>query len=157
MTRALSALENLVVFVLLLAMIATAGWQIVARNVFDVGLTWAEPSLRYMVLWLGLLGAMLATRDQRHITVDVLNHWLGPRAGSVVSRFNNLFCAGVCGVLAWHSWRFVELDREFPAAGVFGIPSWVLALILPVAFAVMALRFTIHTLTGRRPSPPTQL
>lgn len=152
MLRALRALEDALVLFLLFAMMAVAGWQIVARNVFDVGLTWAEPSLRIMVLWLGLLGAMVATREQRHITVDVITQWLGPRGARFIARFNNAVCAAVCGIIAWHAWRYVQLDREFPVEGALGIPTWMLALILPIGFGVMALRFALHALAGRLPA-----
>ena len=60
--------------------VVLAALQIVLRYGFDSGIAWADPLLRVLVLWLGLLGALAATRDRRHITIDVLSRMLPARA-----------------------------------------------------------------------------
>ena len=52
---------------LLTGMILLATTQILMRNLWDTGLAWADPSLRIAVLWVALLGALAATRDDNHI------------------------------------------------------------------------------------------
>ena len=54
--------EDSLMVILLSATILLAASQIVLRNLFDSGLIWADPTLRIMVLWLSLLGAIAATR-----------------------------------------------------------------------------------------------
>ena len=46
----------------LVSILVMALIQIVLRNVFDSGLLWAESFLRILVLWIAILGAMVATR-----------------------------------------------------------------------------------------------
>ncbi|MBK6758569.1 MAG: hypothetical protein IPG70_13625 [Moraxellaceae bacterium] len=53
-------LEDSILVALLLAMIVLAVTQIALRNGFDTGITWADALLRVMVLWIALLGAMVA-------------------------------------------------------------------------------------------------
>ena len=54
--------ENGLLVLLLTGMILLAMLQIVLRNGWDTGLSWADPTLRVAVLWVTLLGAMAATR-----------------------------------------------------------------------------------------------
>ncbi len=57
-----------------------------------------------------------------------------------------LFTAFVCGVVAFYAGRFVYLDY---AAGVkvFGsLPVWIVEIIIPVGFAMIAFRYMIFTL-----------
>ena len=54
--------QALLVFCLALMMV-TAFAQIAIRNLLGIGLTWSEPLVRYLVLWVGFLGAALAVRS----------------------------------------------------------------------------------------------
>jgi TRAP-type C4-dicarboxylate transport system permease small subunit len=47
----------------------------------------------------------------------------------------------MCGVLAWQSYRFVQLSIEFEDTVLVNIPSWIAHSILPFAFALMCYRF----------------
>ena len=46
-------------------MILMAFGQVVLRNVFHTGIEWGDVFLRHMVLWLGFLGATIATGEGR--------------------------------------------------------------------------------------------
>ena len=50
-----------VVTALLLLLVGVGFLQIVLRNFFQTGLLWGDPLMRHAVLWLGCLGASLAT------------------------------------------------------------------------------------------------
>ena len=95
---ALHRIEDLTLALLLLGMIALAAAQIALRNLFDTSLSWGDPLLRMSVLWVGLLGALAASRDDRQITVDVLSRLLGGRAKTAARAFTSLFTAAVCAV-----------------------------------------------------------
>jgi TRAP-type C4-dicarboxylate transport system permease small subunit len=152
--RIVVAIEDGLLVGVLSAMIILAGVQIVLRTLFDTGLVWAEPALRMAVLWLGLLGAMVATRGDRHIRVDVLPRWLPPGPRRAVQTLTELFAAGVCGLLAYSSARLVRLDLEYGAAGVGPIDAWVLEAIMPIAFGIMALRFLVSAVQRARGRSP---
>ena len=137
-------LEDSILALLLLAMILLATTQIFLRNFFDSGIIWADPLLRVMVLWLGLLGALAATRENKHITIDLLTRFLSEFMQHVAKAFTNLFSAVITSILAYHSMRFVIMEYEAQSEAFSGIPTWILELILPVAFALIALRFFIH-------------
>lgn len=146
--RLLHRLEDTVLALLLGAMIALGTLQIILRNGFDSGLIWIDPLLKVMVLWLGLLGALAATRDDKHITIDILSHWLPPLARRLAYVGTRLFAAAVCGVIAWHSLRFVSLEIESESIAFSGIPAWLFETVIPFSFALIAVRFLLHALRG---------
>jgi TRAP-type C4-dicarboxylate transport system permease small subunit len=150
----LARLEDALLVVLLSAMILLAGGQIALRNGFDAGLVWADPLLRVLVLWVGLVGAMAAARADRHITVDVLSRLLpeGPRR--YVRALTDVCTAAVCAVIAWHAGRFVVTELEGGAIAFADVPAWVCELVLPLGFGVMGLRYlalAVGRLHGARP------
>jgi hypothetical protein len=68
----LNRLEELFLCLLLLTMIGLACTQIILRDLFSTGFVWADPLLRYMVIWAGLFGADIATRKKKHIRRPLL-------------------------------------------------------------------------------------
>lgn len=144
--RGVRLLEDTLIVVLVLAMILLAASQIILRNLWGMGLVWADPLLRVMVLWVGLLGAMAATRRNNHITVDVLSRYLPLHIKRGVQRITGMFAMLVCLVLSWHGVRFVLMEYEAGAEVFSGVPAWWCELIIPLGFAVMAARFALVTI-----------
>jgi TRAP-type C4-dicarboxylate transport system permease small subunit len=134
-------LEEGLLVLMLSAMILLASWQILMRNLFDSGLFWADPALRMMVLWLALLGAIAATRDDRHIRIDILSRFLGVRGKAWVHALNDLFSSLICGLIAWHGGRLVYFEWQDGTQLFGGLPAWLGESIIPLGFGIMALRF----------------
>ena len=139
----LNWLEDSLLVLLLSFMIILAALQIGLRNIWDSGFVWGDPLLRILVMWLGLLGAMAATRLDNHIRIDIGARYLSSGLRSISNRFVNLFSAAICALLAYHGARFVWLDWESDTMAFAQIPAWLCELIIPVGFGVMALRFLV--------------
>ncbi len=137
-------LEDAVLVLLLGGMISLAAAQILLRNVFGSGLVWADELLRILVLWVGLAGALAASRDRNQISIDVLSRFLGPRTQLAARLLTDLFTAAVCGVVAWHSFVFVQGSFEFEDTLLGNLPAWWFQLILPGGFFLMAWRYLAH-------------
>jgi TRAP-type C4-dicarboxylate transport system permease small subunit len=144
--RLLYGLEDAVMVLMLVAMIVVATGQIILRNFFDTGIIWLDPMLRVMVLWIGLLGAMAATRVDKHIRIDVLTRLLPPKLKIISHSLTLAFAGAVSGIIAWHSYLFVISEMEYGSNAFAGIPAWVLESIIPFSFAVMTLRFCLQAL-----------
>lgn len=142
--RGWRAAEDALLVVLLLALVIFAGAQIGARNLFDGGWIWGEQLIRVGVLWVGLLGAVVASREDRHLRIDLLPRMLPPRGRAAAAAFSHAVTAAVCAVIAWHAARFVAGEQAFGGPGIAAIPGWVLQVVMPVAFALMALRHAVH-------------
>jgi TRAP-type C4-dicarboxylate transport system permease small subunit len=127
-----------------LCMVGTATAQIIARNLFDSGLLWADPLLRILVLWVALLGAVVAARRNKHLSIDVLSRFLSPRWSLLVAAVGHLFTATLCVFLAWHAARFVAFEKDSGTTALADVPVWLFELILPAALALIALRYLVH-------------
>ena len=142
-------IEDALLVLILTLMILLAAGQILLRNLFDTGFSWGDPTLRVLVLWVALLGAMAATRDVHHIRIDLLSRYLPAGIRRINQRVTDLFAGAVCSLLAWHSGRFVFFEWQDGSILFAAVPAWVCELILPLGFGVMALRFVLRGLTGR--------
>jgi TRAP-type C4-dicarboxylate transport system permease small subunit len=127
--------------------------QIVLRNFFSIGFPWGDGLARLAVLWLGLLGALAASRDARHITMGALARWLPPRLRVAAGVGADGFGAAVSAVLAWYAWAFVSDSREFGDTLLGDVPAWWLQSIMPVAFALMAWQFLVQVVKRLRGAP----
>jgi len=146
--------EEAIIIALLSGMILLAGTQILLRNVWDSGIAWGDPLLRILVLWVGLLGAMLATRQNKHIRIDILSRYLPVPWKRFSAILTDLFSAIICGLLAWHSGRFVHYEWMDGTEVFNGFPAWVAELVIPIGFGVITLRFLLLawiTLRGKKP------
>lgn len=137
-------IEDGVLVALLLGMIVLAGVDILARTLFGGGIIWAQPLLRVMVLWLGLLGALLATRTREHIAIDLASRLAGPGLRRLLALISSVFAAMVCLLLAWHSQNFVRIAWEVGDVAFGRVPAWPLQIIIPLSFALMGLRFMLQ-------------
>jgi len=135
--------ENASLVFVLTAMVVLATAQIVMRNLLDSGLPWADEALRLMVLWVAMLGAVAASRDRRHIVIDVLARLLGAAARSWAAFCVDVLSAGVAGVLAWYSLVFVRDSQAFGDLLMNDLPAWPFQAILPVGFALIAWRYAV--------------
>ncbi len=148
----LHRLEDWLLTVLVVGLVVLAGAQIVLRNVFEHGLTWADPLLRAMVLWSAMLGALVATREDQHIGLDFVARFTHGAARRFAHVIAHLFAAALCGAMAWYGVGLVQLDLDGSAHGAAGIPSWLLEAIIPMGFALMALRFFLRSLGAPKPA-----
>jgi C4-dicarboxylate transporter DctQ subunit len=138
--------EQTLITILLSLMIAIAFLQIVLRNIFATGITWADPLVRNLVLWVGFVGAAIATREGKHITIDLLPQWVPQQVKTIIGVIIQLFAAFICGLLTFASVKFVRNEALMGSITFLGIPGWVPQLILPITFGIMALRFCLLAL-----------
>jgi TRAP-type C4-dicarboxylate transport system permease small subunit len=141
--KSLYRVEDLILAIALFALVLLAAAQILLRVVFDAGFLWLEPMLRTLVLWVAMLGAMVAAREGRHIGLGVVEKFLPARVVRVLHFIAYLFAAVVATLLAWHSFRMVIDEYELGGIAFGVVPGWLAQAVLPFAFSVIALRFLI--------------
>ena len=145
--------EDALLVALLGAMIALASTQILMRNLFDSGFVWIDPILRVLVLWLGLLGATVATRHNKHITIDVLSRYVKGKTHYLLQAAVEQVSAWTCLVIAAYGFGWVRLDFIDGLVAFAGIPAWLLEAIVPVSFAIIGLRYLILSWNSARRRP----
>jgi TRAP-type C4-dicarboxylate transport system permease small subunit len=131
-------------------------YQIVARNLFDSGLYWGDPLLRVVVLWLAMVGAMLASRQRNHIRIDVLSHYISDRARRLAEVVSSIFSGCICLLAAYYGALFVADERAYGASAFADVPAWWCEAIIPLGLFIIGLRFLLQTMApvcGRSPGP----
>lgn len=141
--KLINAFEDGLLVVILSSMIIFAVYQIIARNLFGEGVVWIDPLLRTLVLWIGLSGAVVATRTDNHIRIDIFAKYFPPHILKYVQRIAYLFTLLVCLLIAWHAARFVYSEYEYGTIAFSGVPAWLTASIIPVSFFLIAVRYVL--------------
>jgi TRAP-type C4-dicarboxylate transport system permease small subunit len=139
--------EDALLVLILTTMILLAVFQIISRNLFSEGVVWIDPLLRMSVLWVGLAGAIVATRTDNHIRIDVFTKYLPERYLPIIQRAVYLFTMSVCLTIGWHAARFVYSEYEYGTMAFASVPAWSTALIIPVSFTLIAVRYALLLVT----------
>jgi TRAP-type C4-dicarboxylate transport system permease small subunit len=143
--RTLEKFEYRLIVYLLSLMIILSFGQMVSRNLFHQALVWGDIFLRQLVLWTGFLGANLAVRQNKHISIDVLSSFLPTNLKNKVFTFTRIVTAIISGFLAWAAWSFVKFEKESESTLFLDLPVWIFQLILPYSFLIIAFRFLLHS------------
>jgi C4-dicarboxylate transporter DctQ subunit len=142
----LAGLERAALVLLLTGLLGLGCVQVIWRNLLASGLFWADELLQHMVLWLAFLGASLATREHRHLSIDVLTHFLPTRWQLRLGLVVNTVALVICLVLIQAAWGLVRSEYAAGAMLTFGVPAWLAQSIMPLGFGAIALRFALRVL-----------
>ena len=168
--------EDAILCAVLLLMALIPVVELLGRTCFGTGIAGATEYLRHLTLWIGFLGAMLATREGKHIKIAVAMNWppgVGPVVDSLVGFISAAVCVGLFGaslelVVAeapglppWTAKIIPDfVERWLDPFGLFEtgslstvggwLPIWIAEAIMPFGFAVMATRFILNS-SKRRP------
>jgi len=140
-TKRVHRVEDALLVILLTGMILLASTQILLRNLFDSGFVWADPLLRVMVLWLGMIGATVATRDNKHIRIDLLSRYFERNTHRLIQSVIGQISAWTCLVVAWYGMNWVWLDYREGLEAVIGAPAWLLEIVIPLSFTLIGIRY----------------
>ena len=143
----LQKFEDGILIGLLLLMITIAVFQILLRNLFDSCITFGDELIRILVLWISLVGAMVASRNNSHINIDLVSRYLPGPVKKFSTVLVGIFTALVCAAMAYFSLNFVMLEKSEGIIAFSGVPAWVCESIIPLAFAVISFRYLLLSVT----------
>lgn len=147
LNESLSRIEGVLLCLFLAAMIGLAFLQVIMRNVFNAGLPWADTVVRHLVLWVGFLGATLATKLNQHLTLEVVTKYLPERGCHLTAVLVRVFAGVVCFFLLCASLRFLADEASTGEQFLHLFPSWWVLVIIPATFILIPfhLLFSIGT------------
>ena len=148
---------NSTLIFLFVAMLGLASIQVALRIFFNTGILWMDPLARRLVLWTGLLGAVLASSENKHFHLDVVTRFFPPRIRIFLAKASNLFLCIVCGALFYASLTFLTIGLDEPDQALFNLPSYFIGLILPVTFLLMTILYGIRLVKTPAISPSSTL
>ncbi len=131
----------------------------------NLGWFWATKLALFLMIWVGFVGASVATKERKHLAIDVASRVLSPKGAKVAAFFSLAIAAGFCFVLAGYAWDLVAESKEYgDREGVLPIPTWIIQTIIPFTLVVMGARFIENIFRdtpeneelekeGKRPTP----
>src|SRR5260221_12224273 len=146
--RGLWDTENLLVALALASLMLLPLIEIVGRKVFHRGLESAASLQQHLVLIIGLLGGMFAARDRRLLALSTLTTFLKGRWQTFARGFSSAFAGGITVFLCLTARQLVQSEKTGGKILAYGFPVWVVQAIMPLGFAVIALRLIWHGADG---------
>lgn len=137
----LSQIESLLLVSTFIIVLFIAVAQIILRNFFDMGILWADTFLRITVLWIGMMGALIASRNNNHINMNLGLKYLSGNPLRYTKAIVHLFTAIICFIVAWYGVNLVTMEYEESGIAFAMIPIWITVSIIPISFSIMGLRY----------------
>lgn len=133
--------ERWALLVFYVMLVATMAIEVLRREVFAYSSIWGEEIVRYSFIYLAWIGAAVAVKERGHIRIDVIVHYLGPRAKALIYIFGDLVMFGVAIIALYWSFEAVHVSWKFGSVshGLRVSMVWFL-MAVPVGFALMILR-----------------
>lgn len=112
------------------------------RYILNSPIVWSDEIVRYSLVWMTFAGAALATRDDKHILVDVIDTILPEKGRKITNRFVDLVVIAFMAFLIYYGIRMTDYER-----GMFGETlTWIsyayVYISIPIGAAVTIL-FTV--------------
>lgn len=134
--------EEGILSLLLVSMTILVFAEVIARFVFNHGISWAQELTLIINSWMVLLGASYCIREKAHIGVEFLVDKLdgtAARVAAIIALLGCLLYAGIylygSVVYLWEDYQIgIDLD-DLP------VPTWIPATALVIGFGLVAVRF----------------
>jgi tripartite ATP-independent transporter DctM subunit len=146
--RVFSTSENLLVVAVLGAMVMVPLIEAGLRSTLNIGIAAATTITQHLTLFVGMLGGVIAARQQRLLSLSTVSAWLQGRPAWVSKVFSSSVAAVVATFLCVASWQFVMSEKAGGARFAYDVPLWVIQIILPVGFGLIAVRLIWHASAG---------
>ena len=134
-----------------IAMTGTILVQIFFRFIVYKPVPWSEEAARYLMVWMGMLGSVLALRKGRHIVVTALVERLPPAMGRVVTRLVYLVMIGFLGIIVWEGFQLAVFNISQRSAAM-EISMSIPYMAIPVGAAMMVVDLAADLLDGFFPT-----
>ena len=136
-----SGLAGLCLALMAILPLAEAG----LRAVFGVGIPGSLPFVQHLTLWVTFLGAALATREDKLLTLAT-GEFLPKGRWRVAARIGaNTIAAAITALLARAAVDLVVIERGAGTEVAAGLPVWIAQLAMPIGFSLIALRLVWHS------------
>lgn len=134
--RVLGALLSL----LLAALVIDVVWQVITRFLLTQPSSFTDELARFLLIWVGLLGAAYAVGQRLHLAIDLVSDRLSPRRrqalGIVIESVVLAFAVGVLLIGGWKLMSLTFLLGQTSAA--LGLPLGYVYAVLPLSGGIMA-------------------
>jgi tripartite ATP-independent transporter DctM subunit len=136
--------EDILLIAPLCAMMLLPVLEIVLRRLFKTGISGSSTIVQHLTLIVGMVGGAVAAREERLLALSPAQTLLKGRVRTAARILSGGFAAAISAFLCVASVQYVLDVRPLGKVLVYGIPVWVVQLVLPAGFGVVALRLVWH-------------
>jgi tripartite ATP-independent transporter DctM subunit len=133
--------ENTLAAVSFLALGLLPCIELVLRTAFGTGIPGNAVYIANLTLWVGFGGAMIASRENGHLSLAVGLGGLVSRIGLNPRVMSAALSSAVAAGLTWSALQFVASGISAPTLIDDWLPEWIIFTILPLCYAVATARF----------------
>ena len=119
--------------------------QVIFRYVFHQPIYWSEELPRLMLIWLTFLGAVLAVKNQSHLSISLIINRFSENTKNVIQLFANLVTLLFLLVVLWGGVIITHLTMPNRTAAL-QLPTGLFYLAAPVGTAMMIIYLIQQTL-----------
>ncbi len=141
--------ERFLLCLVLILMIAVVFADFAMREMRVGGLAWSKAAATYAMVWVGFLGASLATRSRKHLKVDASEKIIPKRFRMHMAGLVGLIAALFCFYLAYLGGIVVHDSMvSGKKSPVMDLRIWVVQAAIPFSCTLMGLRFLLQDAAG---------
>lgn len=155
--RSLQVLDDLLgwtLALLMLALVLSVCWQVASRYLLQDPSSWTEELARFLLIWIGLLGAAYAYRTHAHIGIDLLVS----KASPVVRRYLKVISTTAVlmfavSVMVYGGIKLVLLTAQLEQlSAALGLPMAAVYLVIPLSGGLVAIYALLDVAAALRES-----
>jgi TRAP-type C4-dicarboxylate transport system permease small subunit len=148
--RHLARATEILATLLLIVVTALNLTQVGGRYLFGAGFSWTEELMRYLMIWLMMLGSVACVYRAEHMGLQTLERLVAPRRAQLVRSAVYSVAAVFCVFLLVYGWP-LALRNAAQVAPASQIPMIAPNLALPVGAALMLAQIALSWLSGFEP------
>lgn len=124
-----------VLAILLGAMTLDVIWGVFTRYIIGYQSSWKDELTRFLMIWVGILGAAYASGKDMHIAIDLLPQYLNEKNKKRLNIFvTTVIVLFVAGVFIIGGLRYVYISYSLgQTSAALKLPMWVVYSIFPIS------------------------
>lgn len=140
--RVFNSVLKYVLASMMFVLVCLTFYQIVMRFVFNSPPSWTEETIRFLFVYVSLVGAGVGIMEHSHIGIDIIVNLLPEKARNVIQILIHLSIMGFGGFLLKASWPLLMMTRRqlspslripmcyvYGAISIFGILCLIYSLV----------------------------
>jgi TRAP-type C4-dicarboxylate transport system permease small subunit len=130
--------EEVTAGTLLVLMALATLLNVVARYFFNSPVPWADEFSRYAFIWLVFVGAVVCTKQGRHISIDLVVTALPSRIRPFIQILADVATAALMLIIIYFGWILTSSATQ--PTSTLKVPQYVVYMVVPLSALLILLR-----------------
>lgn len=127
-----SAIDNIGAIIMLIILILIF-YQVSTRYIFKSASPWSEELARYFLIWLAMVGAVMAFKDKEFLKIEIYVSLLSSKYQKLFYLFSDLITVFVSLVLLFYGYSLAMLNRSQYSPSMTWLSLFWICLVIPIS------------------------